>query len=43
MNWGEKVPGYQRQKMDALRPPLSKRDIGLRAFFDEYEPLFEHP
>jgi tryptophanase len=43
MAWGEKVPGYVRQKMDELRPPLEKRDIGLRAFFDEYEPMHEHP
>lgn len=43
MNWGEKVPPYVRQKMDQIRPPLEKRDIGLRAFFDEYEPLFDHP
>ncbi len=43
MRWGDKVPPYVRQNMNLLRPALEKRDIGLRAFFDEYEPLFDHP
>ncbi|EIY4985272.1 tryptophanase [Klebsiella quasipneumoniae] len=43
MNWGEKVPPYVRQDMAQQRPPLDPRDIGLRAFFDEFEPLFDHP
>jgi tryptophanase len=43
MQWGTKVPGYVRMDMSNLRPPIEKRDIGLRAFFDEYEPVHEHP
>ena len=42
MEWGEKIPGYKRMVMD-FRPVLEDRDIGTRAFFDEYEPLHEHP
>jgi tryptophanase len=41
MAHGEKVPGYRRMVIE--RPPIEARDIGLRAFFDEYEPLFMHP
>lgn len=43
MCWGEKIPPYVRQKMSDIRPALDPKDIGLRAFFDEYEPLFDHP
>lgn len=41
MEHGEKVPGYKRMVLN--RPPVEPRDIGLRAFFDEYEPRFQHP
>jgi len=41
MQWGEKIPGYRRMKLE--RPDVEARDIGLRAFFDEYEPIHEHP
>lgn len=41
MTWGEMIPGYRR--MDIDRPAVEARDIGLRAFFDEYEPMHEHP
>ncbi|GAA0716892.1 tryptophanase [Clostridium malenominatum] len=41
MEWGEKIPPYRRQVLD--RPPIEYSDIGLRAFFDEYEPIFDHP
>lgn len=43
MEWGEKVPGYQRCDMGDLRPALEDRDIGMHTFFDEFEPFFEHP
>ena len=43
MQWGEKVPGYRRVDMGDLRPQLEARDIGMHTFFDEFEPLFEHP
>lgn len=43
MEWGEKVPGYRRCDMGNLRPALEERDIGMHTFFDEFEPLFEHP
>lgn len=43
MNWGEKIPPYVRQDMEHTRLPLDKKDIGLRAFFDEFKPLFDHP
>jgi tryptophanase len=41
MEWGDKIPGYVRMKVD--RPDIDACDIGLRAFFDEYEPIAEHP
>jgi len=42
MEQGDKVPPYRRMKMD-FRPELEERETGLRAFFDEFEPLHEHP
>lgn len=41
MTWGEKIPGYRRMVLD--RPSVEACDIGLRAFFDEYEPIHDHP
>jgi tryptophanase len=41
MTWGDRIPGYKRLYIE--RPPIDARDIGLRAFFDEYEPLHPHP
>jgi len=29
--------------MGELRPALEDRDIGMHTFFDEFEPLSEHP
>ena len=43
MEWGAKVPGYRRFDMGDLRPTLDPRDIGTHNFFEEFEPLFEHP
>lgn len=41
MQWGEKIPGYKRQVLD--RTDVLYEDIGLRAFFDQYEPFYDHP
>jgi tryptophanase len=38
---GEQLPPYQRVALE--RPPLEFKDIGLRAFFDEFAPIGEHP
>jgi len=40
MKRGIKVPAYRRIKM--ARPPIEHKDIGLRPFFDEFEPVKLH-
>lgn len=41
MKHGEKIPAYH--KMEIHRPPIELKDIGLRPFFNEFEPLGDHP
>jgi tryptophanase len=41
MKHGAQIPPYRRIKVD--RPPIELKDIGLRPFFDEFEPMGVHP
>jgi len=40
VNMGKKLPAYK--KVPVTRPPIEHKDIGLRPFFDEFAPVFEH-
>jgi len=41
MAWGNKLPAFR--KVFEERPPLEKSEIGLRTFFDNFEPVSELP
>ncbi len=41
MAWGDKLPAFR--KVFEERPPLEKSEIGLRTFFDNFEPVSELP
>jgi tryptophanase len=41
VDWGKRLPAYK--KVTVERPALELKDIGLRPFFDEFEPVTDHP